>query len=197
MSKTVSALALCAAVSMALWSTSCSNRREAKASMKQEKDRKTAPEFALKDANGQTVHLADYKGKVVLLDFWATWCGPCKIEIPWFMEFEQQFKDKGFAVLGVSMDEDGWTAVKPYLQQLKVNYRIVLGNDKVGDAYGGVDSLPTTFLIDRHGRIAATHVGLSGGKEDFKSDIVHLLETPNASSRVPAGSALAFFVRPN
>ena len=63
----------------------------------------------LKDADGQTVHPADYKGKVVLLDFWATWCGPCKIEIPWFMDFERQFKDQGFAVVGVSMDEDGWT----------------------------------------------------------------------------------------
>src|SRR5579864_6880362 len=107
-------------------------------------DRKVAPDFALKDASGNTVHLSDYKGKVVLLDFWATWCGPCKIEIPWFMEFEQQLKSRGFAVLGVSMDEGGWDEVKPYIQERKINYRILMGTDVVGQAYGGVDSLPTT-----------------------------------------------------
>jgi peroxiredoxin len=168
-----------------------------RAAVKSNNDRKVAPDFALKDGDGKTVHLSDYKGKVVLLDFWATWCAPCKIEIPWFMEFEQQYKDKGFAVLGVSMDEDGWTVVKPYLQQLKINYRIVLGNDKVGDAYGGVDSLPTTLLIDRQGRVAATHVGLSGGKEDFKNDIVNLLGTSRTSVRTPDRGILAFFTRPN
>src|SRR5208283_5292529 len=92
---------------------------------------KAAPDFALKDRDGATVHLSDYKGKVVMLDFWATWCGPCKIEIPWFMEFEQQYKDKGFAVLGVSMDEGGWDEVKPYIEERKINYRILLGDDKV------------------------------------------------------------------
>jgi peroxiredoxin len=168
----------------------------ARAAVKSDNQRKAAPDFTLKDVDGKTVHISDYKGKVVLLDFWATWCAPCKIEIPWFMEFEQQYKDKGFAVLGVSMDDDGWTVVKPYLQQMKINYRVVLGNDKVGEAYGGVDSLPTTFLIDREGRIAGTHIGLSGGKDDFKNDILHLLGTPHASIRTP-GSGLAFFVRPN
>src|SRR5213083_764034 len=85
--------------------------------------RKDAPDFALKDANGATVHLSDYKGKVVLLDFWATWCGPCKVEIPWFKDFERENKDKGFAVLGVSMDQDGWDVVKPFAHQLDINYR--------------------------------------------------------------------------
>src|SRR5712671_2004016 len=89
---------------------------KAASTVKAEADRRPAPDFALKDADGKTVHLSDYKGKVVLLDFWATWCAPCKIEIPWFMEFEQQLKDRGFAVVGVSMDEDGWGVVKPYLQ---------------------------------------------------------------------------------
>lgn len=174
---------LCVAAGVMFWWTAHTNvPTTAKAAVKAEKDRKPAPEFALKDINGQTVHLADYKGKVVLLDFWATWCGPCKIEIPWFMEFEQQFKDRGFAVLGVSMDEDGWSTVKPYLQDMKVNYRVVLGNEHVGEMYGGVDSLPTTFLIDRQGKIASFHVGLDRGKEDYKNDITRLLEAPRASA---------------
>jgi len=189
--------ALAVAVAASLIALAGCGSTTVRAAVKSDKERKVAPDFALKDGDGKTVHLSDYKGKVVLLDFWATWCAPCKIEIPWFMEFEQQYKDKGFAVLGVSMDEDGWTVVKPYLQQLKINYRIVLGNDKVGDAYGGVDSLPTTLLIDRQGRVAATHVGLSGGKEDFKNDIVNLLGTSHTSVRIPGHRVLAFFTRPN
>lgn len=154
-----------------------------------------APRFTLKDANGQTVSPADYKGKVVLLDFWATWCGPCKVEIPWFMDFEKQFKDQGFAVLGVSMDEDGWSAIKPYVQNMKMNYRVLLGNDDVSTAYGGLDSLPTTFLIDRQGKIASVHVGVSMGKEDFKNAIVRLLNAPRESVAVDSGRDLALLKR--
>src|SRR5208337_1155513 len=95
--------------------------------------RKVAPEFALKDGSGKLVHLSDYKGKVVLLDFWATWCGPCNIEIPWFTEFEQKYKGRGFEVLGVSMDDDGWKAITPFVGLKKINYRIVLGDDTTGD----------------------------------------------------------------
>jgi cytochrome c biogenesis protein CcmG/thiol:disulfide interchange protein DsbE len=135
-----------------------------------DKERKPAPEFELKDADGKTVRLSDYKGKVVLLDFWATWCGPCKIEIPWFIEFERQYKDKGFAVIGVSMDEEGWTVVKPFVSDLAINYRILQGNDSTADLYGGVNALPTTFLIDREGRVAWKHEGLAG-KDDFEDRI--------------------------
>ena len=183
---------LCVVASSVLLWTACSEvPTTVRAAVKPEKDRKSAPEFTLKDINGQTVRLADYKGKVVLLDFWATWCGPCKIEIPWFMEFEQQFKDRGFAVLGVAMDDDGWSVVKPYIQDLKMNYRIVLGNEQVGNLSGGVESLPTTFLIDRQGKIASVHIGLDRGKEDYKNDIVRLLEAPRAAN--PACGALALF----
>jgi peroxiredoxin len=145
--------------------------------------RKEAPDFTLQDANGATVHLSDYKGKVVLLDFWATWCGPCKVEIPWFMEFEQQYKDRGFAVLGVSMDEGGWPDVKKYVEKEKINYRILLGNDQVGETYGGVDSLPTTFLIDRDGRIAAKHEGIepSNGKDEIRDEIIRLLQAKRSA----------------
>lgn len=127
--------------------------------------RRAAPDFTLEDSRGQPVRLADYKGKVVLLNFWATWCGPCKVEIPWFMEFEKSYRDRGFAVLGVSMDDDGWQAVKPYLAAQRVNYRIALGNDRVSELYGGIDSLPTTVLIDREGRVASVHLGLVSRSE--------------------------------
>jgi cytochrome c biogenesis protein CcmG/thiol:disulfide interchange protein DsbE len=162
------------------------------ATVKPENDRHPAPEFALKDANGKTVRLEDYKGKVVLLDFFATWCGPCKIEIPWFMEMERKNKDRGFAVLGVSMDDEGWDIVKPFLAELGVNYRVVIGNDSTAQLYGGVDALPTTFLIDRNGKIASVHIGLASRK-DFEDGIEQLLQAPTADASRSGGMALPAF----
>ncbi|MBI2687523.1 MAG: TlpA family protein disulfide reductase [Acidobacteria bacterium] len=158
-----------------------------RAAVKSESSRKPAPDFALKDADGKVVKLSDYKGKVVLLNFWATWCGPCKIEIPWFVEFEQSYRDKGFAVLGVAMDEEGWSAVKPFLAEHKVNYRMVIGDDMTAQKYGGVDSLPTSFVIDREGRTAAVHVGLVS-KKDYRNDIEQLLGKA-AEQRSATGTA--------
>ena len=151
-----------------------SDRAEAAAAAAKNQKLRPAPDFALKDADGRQVALSDYKGKVVLLNFWATWCGPCKVEIPWFVDFEQKYRDKGFAVIGVSMDEDGWGVVKPYMAERKINYRILLGDDKVAQAYGGVDSLPTSFIIDREGRITSTHVGLVS-KSEYENAILKLL----------------------
>jgi cytochrome c biogenesis protein CcmG/thiol:disulfide interchange protein DsbE len=174
-------LAACIGVSI-LWSGCNSSKpvRAASSSSHSDKERKAAPEFELKDADGKTVRLSDYKGKVVLLDFWATWCGPCKIEIPWFIEFERQYKDKGFAVIGVSMDEEGWTVVKPFVTELAINYRVLQGNDSTADLYGGVSALPTTFLIDREGRVAWKHEGLAG-KDDFEDRIKNIMERTSAS----------------
>ena len=162
---------------MALAMTACGVQSEPKAEAaapKGDPSRKAAPAFSLKDGDGRTVSLSDFKGKVVLLNFWATWCGPCKIEIPWFVEFEQKYKDRGFAVIGVAMDDEGWEVVKPYVAKSKINYRILKGTDEVASSYGGVDSLPTTLVIDQDGRIVSTHVGLVS-KSEYEDDIVKLL----------------------
>lgn len=173
---------------MALLLAACTTApRESRSGVKEERERKTAPNFSLQDADGRTVQLSDYKGKVVLLNFWATWCGPCKVEIPWFVEFERKHKDKGFAVVGVSMDDDGWQAVKPFVSELGINYRILMGSDSIAQLYGGVDSLPTTFVIDREGRIATVHVGLVS-KRSYERDIDEILGTSSRSgSDVPSG----------
>ena len=157
-------------------------------------DQQQAPDFILKDVFGKDVKLSDYKGKIVVLNFWATWCGPCKVEIPWFMDIQRKNKDRGFEVLGVAMDDNGWEDVKPFLADLQVNYRVVIGDSATSDAYGGVDSLPTTFLIDRDGKIAAIHVGLTSRK-DFEDGIDELLQTKATTAN--GGRVPALFVVPN
>ncbi len=188
----VIAVAACYSCSRAASSSEASRAKQT-ASDKQSSGRKLAPDFTLADANGQSVKLSDYRGKVVLLDFWATWCGPCQIEIPWFMDFQQEYKSKGLEVIGVSMDEDGWQAVKPYIAEKKINYRILLGNDTVSELYGGLDALPTTFLIDREGKFAFNaHVGLTS-KNEFQSEIQSLLGIKQSASvqrRLPAVPAV-------
>jgi thiol-disulfide isomerase/thioredoxin len=137
--------------------------------------RKPAPEFELKDINSAPVKLSDYAGKVVLVNFWATWCGPCRAEMPWFAEFDRAYKDRGFAVLGVSLDEEGWDVVKPYLEEHPdIKYRIMIGTEETAQIYGGVESLPTSFMIDREGRIASIHTGLVS-KSTYDKEINELL----------------------
>ena len=122
--------------------------------------RRIAPDFDLTDAGGKLLHLSDFRRRVVLLNFWATWCAPCKIEIPWFTEFQHIYGDAGLVVLGVAMDDNGWNSVKPYVERHGVNYRVMIGDDKIAQSYGGLNALPTTLMIDRTGRIAAIHTGL-------------------------------------
>ena len=136
-------------------------------------ERKVAPDFALQDSNGATVRLSGQRGKVVLLDFWATWCGGCKTEIPWYMEFQDKYRGTGLSAIGVSMD-DGWKVVKPFLAERNVNYPIVVADDEVSKLYK-IETLPVTLLIDRNGRIADWHVGMVN-KAVFEGEIRSLLD---------------------
>jgi peroxiredoxin len=138
--------------------------------------RQPAPEFVLKDSSGKTTRLKNYRGQVVLLDFWATWCEGCKEEIPWFAEFKGKYAAKGLTVVGVSLDEDGWKAVKPFIKRAKVPYQIILGNDATAKKYG-IENMPNTFLIDRRGRIAANYIGLVD-KDNVETNIQVMLSQP-------------------
>jgi len=148
-------------------------------------ERDTAQDFTLKDAIGNEVQLSDYRGQVVLLNFWATWCAPCRVEIPWFIDFEKHYKDQGFAVVGVSFDEEGWAAVGPYVKDEGMNYRVVVGDDAMAHDWS-VSALPTTLILDREGRIAAYHQGLVN-EATYESQIQRLLvENPDGS--IPEGA---------
>lgn len=121
--------------------------------------------FTLKDLDGRDVRLADYQGKVLLLDFWATWCGPCKVEIPGFVDLYNRYKSRGFEVVGVVV-LDLFAKARPFAQQFKMNYPILDGNDRedIEDAFGPMFGLPTSFMIGRDGRICSKHVGLPAYK---------------------------------
>ena len=133
-----------------------------------------APDFTLNDSAGSSVKLSAYKGKVVLLDFWATWCTGCKVEIPWYVEFQNKYRNDGLVAIGVSMDDDGWKSVKPFLEEHKLNYPVVIANQELTTRYGGLPSLPMTLLIDRDGKIAESHAGMVD-KDVFEKKIKTLL----------------------
>ena len=132
-----------------------------------------APAWSLKDVSGKTVQLSDFKGKIVILDFWATWCPPCRAEIPNFIALQDKYAKQGVTVVGLSVDQGGLAAVGPFVTKTKINYPVVLGDLDLASTYG-VQGLPTTFVIDQQGNIAATHVG---GTEPsaFEADIQKLL----------------------
>jgi thiol-disulfide isomerase/thioredoxin len=145
-----------------------------------------APEVSFKDLDGKDVTLASYKGKVVILNFWATWCDPCREEIPWFIEFQQKYADKGFTLLGVAMDEEGKPVVQPFVQTTPfnvnghpntMNYPIVIGNDDIAAKFGGLLGLPTTIVISRDGKIQKKYIG-SVDKAALEKDIQALLNAP-------------------
>ena len=131
--------------------------------------------FSLKDMNNKPVKLSDYKGKVILLDFWATWCIPCKAEIPWFVEFQNQYAKKGLQVIGVSVD-DTLEKLKPCVKEKKMNYPVLQGLDHndIQEAYGPMVAIPVTVVISRDGKMCGRHLGLSS-KEKFEREIKGLL----------------------
>ena len=135
--------------------------------------RKAAVDFSLPGRDGKAVKLSSLKGKVVLLDFWATWCTGCKVEIPWFIEFDKAYRAQGLAAVGVSMDDEGWKTIEPYLKKNPISYPIVAGNFDTAKPYN-ITALPVTVLIDRAGRVAATHVGVVN-KKSFEGELKQLL----------------------
>ena len=135
----------------------------------------TALDVALKDVNGATIHLADYKGKVVLLNFWATWCGPCKVEIPEFVDLYTTYKDRGFVILGVlSQDTPSQADLKTFLTEHKMDYPVVYPSEKIETAFGELIGLPTSFLIGRDGAVCGKQLG-PAAKDDVERSLKALL----------------------
>jgi len=137
--------------------------------------RKVAPDFELKSLDGRSLKLSDFRGHAVLLNFWATYCAPCRVEMPWFVELYKQYHDQGLEIIGVSMDDDGeQQQIADFVREVNVNYPILLGNHTVGDAYGGTQLLPKTLLIDRKGNISSSIVGMKS-KSEIESAVKSLL----------------------
>ncbi len=143
------------------------------------RDPEAAPGFDLKDLNGKPLKLEDYRGKVVLLNFWATWCGPCREEIPSLIELQKQYKDQ-LQVIGLAIDEDDDSYVKKFAASEAINYPIAMGTDEVRFAYGGVGALPTVFVINKNGAIVQKHVGLFN-PHLYETEVRALLELPIAA----------------
>jgi thiol-disulfide isomerase/thioredoxin len=134
----------------------------------------SAPNWELKDLDGKMVRSSDFKGKVVVLDFWATWCGPCRAEIPGFVALQKKYAPERLVIIGASVDEGGASTVKPFTQKPGVNYQVVLADEKVQQAFGGIEAVATTFIIDRAGRVVKKHSGFAN-KDEFEQEIRLLL----------------------
>ena len=133
-----------------------------------------APNFKLKTSDGKTIQLSKLKGKTVVLNFWATWCGPCRAEIPGFLEVYDKYKSKGLEIVGISLDRGGWDDVTPFVKKFNMTYPVVLGNEKIARLYGDIEAIPTTFIVDKNGKIVKQHVGYMK-QEDFEALIKELL----------------------
>jgi thiol-disulfide isomerase/thioredoxin len=152
-----------------------------------------APDFTLESLDGKTMRLSDLRGKAVLLNFWATWCTPCKIEMPWFVELQSEYGAQGLQIVGVAMDDASKEDIAKFAKDMGVNYPILLGKEAVGDQYGGVPALPETFFIGRDGKIVDKILGLKG-KGDIEDDIKRALDTEPGAAQEPAASASAVAV---
>lgn len=134
----------------------------------------SAPTFTLPDLAGNQVASSTFQGKVVILDFWATWCPPCKEEIPHLVRLQSKYRDQGLAIVGLSLDAGGARDVKPFAEEHDVNYTMLIGNDDVAKSYGNISSIPTTFIIDRSGKIVQRFIGYTS-PEVFEQAIKPLL----------------------
>jgi thiol-disulfide isomerase/thioredoxin len=146
-----------------------------------------APDFSLESLDGKTMRLSDFRGKAVLLNFWATWCGPCKIEMPWFVDLQKQYGSQGLQIVGVAMDDASKEDIAKFAKDMGVNYPILIGKESVGDEYGGVPALPESFLITRDGKIIDKIIGLRG-KAEIEDAVKKALDTQPAAN--PASTAL-------
>jgi len=144
-----------------------------------------APEFELPDVAGTMVKLSDFKGKVVLVNFWATWCAPCEIETPWFVEFDKKYRENGLQIIGISLDEDGVEPVKKFVEKYKIEYKIVMGNEETAQNFGGVIGLPTSFIVDQDGKFYSMHRGLVS-KDLYEEEIEGLLGIAEEAETAPA-----------
>ena len=150
-----------------------------------------APDFTLDSLDGQSMRLSDLRGKAVLLNFWATWCGPCKIEMPWFIELQRQYGPQGLQIVGVAMDDSSKEDIAKFAKEMGVNYPVLLGKEAVGDAYGGVPALPESFFIGRDGKIVDKIIGLKG-RGEIEESIRKALDTQagaNSSAALAAPQA--------
>ena len=144
-----------------------------------------APDFSLETLDGPSMRLSDLRGKAVLLNFWATWCGPCKIEMPWFVDLQKQYGPQGLQIVGVAMDDASKEDIGKFAKDMGVNYPILIGKEAVGEQYGGVNALPETFLIGRDGKIVDKIIGLRG-KAEIEDSIKKALDTRPATSQASA-----------
>ncbi len=148
-----------------------------------------APDFTLEALDGKNLRLSDFRGKAVLLNFWATWCAPCKIEMPWFVDLQKEYGPQGLQIVGVAMDDSSKEDIAKFAKDMGVNYPVLLGKEAVGDAYGGVPALPESFFIGRDGKIVDKIIGLKG-KADIEDSIKKALDTTPAPSNTTASTAL-------
>jgi thiol-disulfide isomerase/thioredoxin len=135
----------------------------------------SAPAWELKDLEGKVVRSADFKGKVVVLNFWATWCPPCRKELPDFVALQKEYGSRGLTFVGVALDEEGASVVKPFAKEAGISYPLVIGDEKVVQAYENVEMYPTTYVIDRNGNVVSRHIG-SLTKAEMEQEIKPLLQ---------------------
>jgi thiol-disulfide isomerase/thioredoxin len=148
-----------------------------------------APDFTLESLDGKPVRLSEFKGKAVLVNFWATWCGPCKIETPWLVDFQNQYGGQGLQIVGVAMDDSGKDEIARFAKDMGMNYPVLLGKEAVGEAYGGVPALPESFFVGRDGKIVDKIMGIEG-KAEIETAIKKALNTQSSASTGTASNLL-------